>query len=529
VIARASTRLGGLTGAAGDRVALGVVAVVTLAVGVVNSKVTALMVGPSGVGYLAVVQAMLNLVAVVAGLELGQAMIRFLPAAAAVGDVRLVEDRIVAARTVTAIGVTCVLVAALVSGGSIASVLLPPPAGRAAWLLVVIGAVAYCWTSLLIATLAALGATRQLVAASILSAVSTPVVTVVGYRVAGIDAVPAIAFVSAVLSLVTTLAIYRRVVRSRAATTRRRPSASWQLGQARELVGFAGPRMSGTLVRTGLSLAVPVIVARRAGLADAGQFRAALAIGAAFSSVGLMVLSYGFAPRAAAVGGERTALGRLSAAELLVVSTLANAAAQVGVVLAPVVVRVLYAAEFGAAAALLRAVVVIEVVWLVGHVFFFALSGASGGRMVAAATLSGPVVALVALFPLTAWSTTWGAVAALGVEAAVLLGVSAVLLRVRVRVGVGMGAVALAAVQTGVSVAVALGAARGWAAGIAGVPVLVGGWAVLAATFAVARRAAAAGGDATPRPPEGPVPTVDDRRSERQLPMATSVARGVAR
>lgn len=376
------------------RALLGSSAVCTLVFGVVTSKVAAVLIGPAGLGYLAIVQGLGNFVAMLVGLELGSALIRTVPASLAAGPVDGVQGRLGAAFRLMALASVAVLVMGILTRDVLGPILFDRVDAAVAFVLVLGAGILYSWAMLLVAILAAHQATTAVAIAMILSPASTPIVTALGYGLAGEPATPVIALVSSVLSLVTTVMVVRAVL---GLGIFRCAFARGATGPIRELLSFGIPKLAGTVVSGATLLAVPLVIRRELGYEPAGEFRAAQLIAMAFSTVVIVALSYDFFARVSEVRSSPRRFCKLITDELILMSLLANAFAVVAICLAPVLVRVLYSASFDPVVGLLRILLVAQSIQVGVSVLFLALNASVSGRLVGVATFVGPLLMVLSL------------------------------------------------------------------------------------------------------------------------------------
>lgn len=376
------------------RVALGSSAVGTLLFGVVTAKIAAVLIGPSGFGYLAIVQGLANGVTVVVGLELGSSLIRFLPGhlgATGLGEARA---HLSVAFRLMVLASVCVGILGVLARDALGPLLFDRPDAATAFMLVVLAGIIYSWAMVLVSILAAVQAVRAVVLATILSAASTPVVSAVGYSLSGERATPTIALVSSGLSLIATALVAGRSLRlGILGVVRTRPS--WSL--TRTVLAFALPKLGGTLARTATLLAVPLMVQRALGYESAGEYRAAQTISLAFSTIIIVALSHDFFPRVSQARESSKSFCAVTRDELVMMSVLSNAFTVVAVLLAPMLVRVLYSASFEPIVGLLRTLLLAESLRVGASVLFLALNVSVGGPWIGLATLIGPLLMLSTL------------------------------------------------------------------------------------------------------------------------------------
>lgn len=325
-------------------------------IGMTRTKVVALLLGPTGIGLVALWQSMIELLAVVAGAGLGASGVREI--AEATGE----DDRVRAARTVCVIRRVCLVTGVLGALGTIAvawplSIWAFGSAERA-------DSTAVLGLAVLFATLAAgqtalLQGVRRigdLARASVLAMAASASVAVAVYYWLGERGIVPVLISTAVINYLL-LNHYARKL----------PFESVVLGwrtvavHARKLVGLGLAFMWGSLLTFGVALLTRTLIVREVGLDGNGIYQAAWGISGMFASFILSALGSDFYPRVAAAGKNPREVNQL-VNEQIEVGILLGMPGLVGTLaFSPLLLALLYSSEFVAGATLLP--------WFVAGVF----------------------------------------------------------------------------------------------------------------------------------------------------------------
>jgi PST family polysaccharide transporter len=289
------------------------------------------------------------------------------------------------AEIATLASLTVVSVSAIVIGGPL-SRLLFGAGHEETFLLAVAAGVTYAWVLLQVNCLVAQKDVGRVSLALALAAASTPVVAFVGYRWWGIDGVGRVHLAAMLASLLTTGMLVRRdPTRPRA-----RADLHESLRAIPGLVRYGVPHVTGTLLTASMLLIVPVIVLRQLGVDAAGHYRAAATIAAGMATLFTFVLNGDFAARIAEAAPDPGVYARVLAAQLR--SVLARGVLTVLALslLAPIVVRVLYSADFGPTADILPAMLLGQLLGIIALTINLGVGARHGsGRMLVNAGIGG--------------------------------------------------------------------------------------------------------------------------------------------
>lgn len=374
---------------------------VTVVVGLVSSKVWALLVGPTGVGLFGLMQSLVGIGGIVAGLGIGTGLVRLGAQAVGQGERSRVEAlRLSTNRLSLVLGATAVLgfwllrrtLGERVLGG----------AGHAGDV-VLVGA-AVCLTLVWTARISILNAYRRVgglarfaVAHSLLGAA------------AGLGALWFLrerGIAVAVLATAATgvLVAAYMVRRELAGEPRVRPSSGELWGATRDLLRFGVPYSASSLVGYGVSMAVPIVLVllHLVSTEEIGYFRASLSLSAGYFGFLLAAMAKDYYPRISAVSSNAPEMIGLVNQQLRLVTLIGAPIVVVGQVLSAQVVPLLYSGAFLPAAAILEWQLAAQLFvlwsWSLGFVLLargrsgaFLLSESIGGTLLIGSTCLGVV------------------------------------------------------------------------------------------------------------------------------------------
>ena len=384
---------------------VGLGSVVSLAASVVSAKILALVVGPDGVGLLGIMQSLLGMVGLVAGLGISTGVVRALAAAGARADdeeaaaLRQAGEMAVLAAGVVAFGV-------LVLFRDAAATLVLGSQDRSGLLVVLAAAVPL--TLLAGVELGIINGYHRLGALTLASIVNALVAQgvliglVVIWGEAGIA--PALLIGSATSLLIAS------VIRGRAvgvATRLVSPARLRQVGT--QLIRFGVPFTASALVGTGAQMLVPILVLNQLGQTDVGYYRAASTISVGYLAFLLTAFAQDYYPRIAAARPED--LLDLMERRLRLVMAIAVPIILGMLALAPLAIRILYSGAFLPGTNVLEWQLVGDLLKLPAWTMAFViLARGSSGRYFLVELVGG-----VTLVAVTWVATSWWGVAGAGI------------------------------------------------------------------------------------------------------------------
>ena len=330
-------------------VLVGGASVFILAIGILRTKLLALLLGPVGFGLMGAFTSIVDLVVSVAGLGLSRSAVRRIAEVAETGESRRI------AITVTVLRRYALLLATL---GAVGMLLLSGPIARLSFgderhkgavallsLAVFCKVVAECQSALMqglrrIADFAKIG----VLGAAVGTVASVPLVYLMGP-----DGVAACVVCIAAATVLMSWR-YSRKVRTEtppvpAPVLREETSALLHLGVAFMLSG---------LLMMGAAYLVRIILLRQAGLEAVGLFQAAWTLGGVYVNLVLQAMGADFYPRLVASAKDPASCNRLVNEQTQISLLLASAGVVATLVLAPFVLTLFYSSGFTAATDTLR-------------------------------------------------------------------------------------------------------------------------------------------------------------------------------
>jgi antigen flippase len=342
---------------------LGSASVINIAIGLVSSKVTAVLLGPSGFGLMALLQAVVSLAATVAGLGVQSGLVRAAARAIADGDM-LQEAALRRAGWLICACAGLMTIVLMIIFRRWLSEIAFGTASMATSIIIIAPAVLF---SLMAAMQSAVLNARQrigdLARINVLSAAISLIPTVAlvwFFREGGVA--PAVVSNLFVLWMLNNY-FYRRAARL-IGYPRLTPSWAEVRGAARGLLGFGIPYVGSMIVGAGVQTVIPILVLHALGRPEVGLFRAASAIAVNYLAVLLAAMAQDYFPRVSGAPREAGALNRIVNDQLRLVLLVGGPAILTMVAAVPYLVPLLYSHKFGGAADLLE--------WqLIGDLFKF--------------------------------------------------------------------------------------------------------------------------------------------------------------
>jgi enterobacterial common antigen flippase len=328
---------------------IGGASVLNLAIGIVRTKIMAMLLGPAGFGLMGTFTAIVDLVRAVAEMGINNSGVRQIADAAASGDAqRVARTATVLRRTAWALGI----------GGAVLLIAMAGPIAELTFgdrthvgavallsLAVLLRLVADAHAALVqglrrIADVAKIG----VIAALCGTAVSVPLVY--WLRVEGV------ALALAAVAAATAAASWRYSRKARIEHAVMPASVAWQEASALLQLGVAF--MASGLLMMGAAYIVRLIMIRQLGLDAAGLYQAAWTLGGLYVGMVLQAMGTDFYPRLVGVAKDHAACNRIVNEQTHVSLLLAGTGVLGTIGLSPWAVTLLYTAEFAVAAEPLR-------------------------------------------------------------------------------------------------------------------------------------------------------------------------------
>ncbi len=346
---------------------IGAASGLNIAIGIVRTKVIAVLLGPAGFGLVSLYGSILDLSQNIAGMGVSSSGVRQIAAAAGSGDcARIARTLAVMQRT------------AMVLGVAGAAALIALRRQVSAWTFgndLHGSAVALLSVALLLQVMAgARGASLQglrrisdLAKLSVVGALFGTAGSIGLVYALGADGVAPSLLLSAAVALATATWFARRVRVQPAELTR---SEAWQEAASLLKLGFAF--MASGFSTMGAAYAARLIVVRHAGLEAAGLYQSAWTLGGLYVGFILNAMGTDFYPRLVAVADDHSECNRLVNEQTHISLLLAGPGVIATLAFAPLVISLFYSAKFGEAVEPLRwiclGVALRVIIWPMGFI-----------------------------------------------------------------------------------------------------------------------------------------------------------------
>lgn len=360
-----------------------------------RTKVIALLLGPSGLGLVALFQSIIDLVGTLSGLGLNSSGVRQISEAAATGETTTVARSRQVLRTST-----------LMTGLLGASICVFGAAPLSHWvfenrnysLLVALLGISVLIEAQTKAGLAILQGTRRisdLASIQLLSAIGITAGSIALYAWLGLDGILPVFVLSSLISLVLTSHYTRKLGFSSVRMTVR-----MYISESRGLLIFGLAHMWGALVGAMSAFAVRALIQRQFGLDGIGVYQAAWALSGLFASFILSAMAVDYYPRLTAAAIHDGDVNRLVDEQTEVVVLLALPGILSTMALGPFLIRLLFSSAFSEASIVLP--------WLIVGVFVQVVSWPAG--FIQLAKGAGAIFALsqTAFYSLHMIAVYWG-------------------------------------------------------------------------------------------------------------------------
>lgn len=343
---------------------LGSASIVTVAIGLVSAKVTALLLGPSGFGLMALLQAVVSFAVLFAGLGSQTGLVR--AGARAVADADAAREAALR-RAAWAIALCAGIVVIVVMAGfreKLGELALGRP-NSGGWILLVAPAVLL---SLLAGVQSSvLNAHRRvgdLARINVISAAMSLLPTLIFIWMFG-EAGVGLAVVSSFAVAWSVSYFYYRKLRREGGTPSPAVPAGVVRSAAAELLAFGIPYTASMLAGAGVLMVLPILVLHAVGAEGVGLFRAASAIAVNYLGVLLAAMAQDYFPRVASAPADSEAINRIVNDQMRLILLVGGPVILVMLGAVPFLVPLLYSHRFQGAVDLLE--------WqLIGDLFKFA-------------------------------------------------------------------------------------------------------------------------------------------------------------
>jgi PST family polysaccharide transporter len=366
---------------------IGAGAFFTLGAGVIAAKGYAILVGPTGIGVMALMQSAVNLGIVMGGFGLGFSVVQSTAAMARTGG--NTREVILPGLAVGAMGGLLVAGFMLAFRDVLARVLFGDADHVADFGLLAASVVFSVAATVLTAYLSGLHDIRTVTAINVLTAVASAALGIGVVMALGLDGLALAVLLGATThAAVATVAIWRVTSDNTSSPYRRWPIVA-------QLLKAAPPITGSQLASTGSQIVLPIIVIQFVGPSDLGLFRAASAITVGYLTFFLAALTQDYLPRLTRSPGSGHT--QLIERRMRLIVGLGLPLILLLFAMALPVLEVLYAAEFREASSVLRWLLIGDLLRLPAWVIVFTLLGRGARRAYFSAEATGAVALILCL------------------------------------------------------------------------------------------------------------------------------------
>jgi len=332
----------------------------TILVGVATAKVNAVFLGPAGYGYMGLLQSLINLTVLVAGLGVGVGLVKMGASRAKENDAAGMACLRSAAWLVVAVTGVLATIVLVVFREKFSLWILNTPSHPWAVVLAGIGILFTVASNLQTNIINTYHRVEALAKNSAMAAILGAAVTIaliVVWRDKGI--VPAI-----IAGAIVSWLISRYLLRKEIGAPSARPPLGEVIKAAKSLARFGGPYTASMLLGTGVQMALPILVVHMLDTQSVGYYRAAANISVTYLGFLITAMGQDYYPRVSAVSRQPEALRELINKQQRLVLLLAVPGMLGMLALVPYLIPLFYSAKFHPAIELLE--------WqLIGDLFKF--------------------------------------------------------------------------------------------------------------------------------------------------------------
>lgn len=323
--------------------------VIVILIGIIRTKFMAILLGPSGVGLMGIYNSIIELTQSVVGIGINSSGVRQIAKAAGANNELLVAKTAqVLRRTSIFLGI---LGALFIFGFSSELSLLTFSNEQQSEGIALLSLAVFCnlVSAGQSALIQAMRRITDLAKMGILAAIYGTIISIPAVYFFGLNGVaPALVLIS-LMALLTSW-WYRRKIKLNYCTITKSEIQEEQLALLK--LGFAF--MAGSLMMTGTSYLVRMIIVRETGFAAAGLYQAAWTLGGMYVGIILQAMGTDFYPRLTAIADNNPECNRIVNEQTHISLLMAGPGIIATLTLTPLVVELFYSAKFQAAADLLR-------------------------------------------------------------------------------------------------------------------------------------------------------------------------------
>jgi len=348
--------------------------VMSILTGLVSAKVTAVLLGPGGVGYMGLLQSLLGLSALIVSMGLGVGLVRAGARALAQHDERqetaLRDGAWLLSWTLGGVG----LLVMIMVRGPLSHFMLGGPQHKDAVIITAVALLLTLASGVQVSILNAHHRVGDLARVGILNSifgVGAVLLIIWGWRERGIAW-------TVLATSATNFLVSCFYVRSRTPRAKVRLAAHEVWRAAGSLLRFGGPYTASMLAGMGVQLALPVLVLHALGTNDVGFYRAATGVSLTYIGFLITAMAQDYYPRVSAAGDQPAALNRLINEQCRLVLLLAGPIIIGMLALVPWLVPLIYSPLFFPAVALLEWQLIGDIFKYVAWTMSFVILARSG-------------------------------------------------------------------------------------------------------------------------------------------------------
>lgn len=323
---------------------------VSIAVGLFSAKAWATLIGAEGIGYIGLLQSIVGLALMVAGLGIGPGLVRAGAAAIARDDWADVAALRRAGWLLFAVPGSLMALLLVLFRNPISRLALNSPDKGGAVALMGVAVLLSLANSVQTSLLNAHHRVSALAKIGVINSVLGALTGILIVWKFGERAVPVVIIMTASFGLLVSRFFLRREVPA----GNHEPSRAAILARLREMVRFGVPYTASMIVGTGVQLALPFLVVRQLGKAEVGYYRAAIAISVTYLGFVTTAMAQDYFPRLSAAADDPQRLTALANQQLRLVLLIVTPMILGVMALAPYLVPLAYARSFAPTADLLE-------------------------------------------------------------------------------------------------------------------------------------------------------------------------------
>lgn len=328
---------------------LGGSSLITMFIGMVKTKFVAVLLGPSGVGFMSVLNGLREIVSTVIGMGLNSSGVRQIAACNGTGDERATARAVKTLRTLVWCGGIAGLLAMILGSGILSDITFKTTehAASIAWLGLAVLAVAVSAGQ--ICVLQGLRQIKNVAMANILGAVAGATLSVLCFLFWGTKGIVPALILTSFSSLAASWWFAHKITFSDVKLDKHNFGTN-----AKALYSVGLPIAASGLLTTGSAYAVRLYLIRTAGLGSVGMYQAAFTLSGVLVNFVLSAMGTDYYPRLSAICDDDKKINEEVNAQTEIALLLTIPALAVTVSFLPFIVSLLYSSKFDGSTGILR-------------------------------------------------------------------------------------------------------------------------------------------------------------------------------